>query len=218
MIPCFAQGREPAEPGRGEVVNRKLILCVALIPLCVTAGARSEAIAGKDCSAVSGRVQQLAKIENTRNSSYHCLGIRMDDNANIVGVRFEKYDVVGNGGEQEERPPLAIREFTPAEIGTARGVVLDGTPQQEAVRLRGMITAGAAIAPLVVSYLHNGIVGEFRECNVTLEKDGAHRWRLVNAEHSAVSRIVVQTWTMPVLGTVGIETLQGICAPPATGR
>ena len=28
-----------------------------------------------------------------------------------------------------------------------------------------------------------------------------------------VSLVIVKTWGMPVIGTVGIETLQGICSP-----
>jgi hypothetical protein len=90
--------------------------------------------------------------------------------------------------------------------------VLDGAPGRDAVLLRGPITGGVAVARLVVSYLHNGFVGEFRECNVALERDDASRWRLMDAQHNPVSRILVRTWAVPLVGTVGIETLQGVCA------
>ncbi len=195
---------------------RGLSLLFALLLLCPLASARSEGGSSRDCAASSPGVQQLAKIENTRDSSFNCLGLSVDGGANILGIRFERHAFDGKGGARQEALPPSVREFTRAEIGAAQGVVLDGTPGHDAVRLRGPIPAGASFASLVVSYLHNGIDGEFRECTVALERDDASRWRLVDADHKPISRILVRTWALPILGTVGIETLQGICTGSGT--
>lgn len=194
-------------------MHRGVIASIALLLLCAAASARADAVPSRDCSHGSATVQPLAKIENSRDLGYDCLGVRVDDHANIVSVLFEKHEAAGDSPKGHSAPAPTVREFTPAEIGTARGVVLDGTPGHEAVRLRGSIAKDAPAAPLVVSYLHNGVLGEFRECDVALQRGEADRWRLVNAAHMPVSRVVVRTWGMPILGTVGIETLQGICLP-----
>lgn len=169
-----------------------------------------EAVLGRDCPAGSPAVQPLAKIENTRDLNYHCLSVSLDASANILAIRFEKHDRRSDRHSTPAPLPLKIREFTPAEIAADQGVVLDGTPGHDAIKLRGHIVAGATAASLVVSYLHNGLVGEFRECGVSLERNGPN-WRLINAESRNVALVVVRTWGLPLVGTVGIDTLQGIC-------
>ncbi len=105
---------------------------------------------------------------------------------------------------------MRIRAFAPAEIAQASGVVLDGVPGYDAVILQGDIVAGAAKAELILKFLHNGITGEFQQCAVRLEHAGA-RWRLADAQDRPVPLVVVRTWALPILGTVGIDTLEGIC-------
>jgi len=199
-------------------MKRRLMPCFALLfvgcalisVVSARADRKPETIVGSGCPAASPTVQQLARIENTRDVSYNCLSVSVDANANIVAVRFEKHEFGSNHGSTRTPLPLEIREFTPAEIASDQGVVLDGTPGHDAVKLRGRIVAGATAAPLVVSYLHNGIIGEFRECDVALERNGLD-WRLIDAESRSVPLVVVRTWALPLLGTVGIDTLQGIC-------
>jgi len=184
-------------------MTRAVTLLFALLLLWPAASARSDGNSRHDCAVASPGMQQLATIENTRDSSYNCLGLSVDSRANIVGIRFERHAI--------EAASPSVREFTPAEIGAGQGVVLDGTPGHAAVLLRGPISAGTSFASLVVSYLHNGIAGEFRECTVALQRDEAHRWRLIDAERKPISHILVRTWALPILGTVGIDTLQGAC-------
>lgn len=199
-------------------MTQRLMRCFAFLLVgCMLIGVASaqvdrkpETVASSDCPAGSPTVQQLAKIENTRNLNYNCLSVSLDDRANILALRFEKHEFGSNRGSTRMPLPPQIREFTPAEIGAGQGVVLDGTPGHDAIKLRGHIVAGATAASLVVSYLHNGLVGEFRECGVSLQRNGPN-WRLMNAESRSVPLVVVRTWALPLLGTVGIDTLQGIC-------
>ena len=67
-------------------------------------------------------------------------------------------------------------------------------------------------ASLALSYLYNGITGETRECGVTLNRWQGTSWQRMNSRNQPVSLIVVKTRALPVIGTVGIETRQGICA------
>ena len=170
----------------------------------------SETTVSRDCPAGSPTLQPLTKIENTRDFNYNCLSVSLDAGANILALRFEKHEFGSNRGSTRTPLPPQIREFTPAEIAADQGVVLDGTPGHDAIKLRGRIVAGAPAASLVVSYLHNGLVGEFRECGVSLERTGQN-WRLLNAESRRVPLVIVRTWALPLIGTVGIDTLQGIC-------
>jgi len=192
-------------------------LFAALFAACALIGVASAPAATKpgtavsrDCPAGSPTVQQLAKIENTRDVNYNCLSVSLDASANILALRFEKHEFGSNRGSTSTPLPPQIREFTPAEIAADQGVVLDGTPGHDAIKLRGRIVPGAPAASLVVSYLHNGLVGEFRECGVSLERNGPN-WLLLNAESRRVPLVVVRTWALPLIGTVGIDTLQGIC-------
>jgi hypothetical protein len=170
----------------------------------------SETTVGRDCPAGSPTLQHLTTIENTRDFNYNCLSVSLDARANILALRFEKHEFGSNRGSTRTPLPPQIREFTPAEIAADQGVVLDGTRGHDAIKLRGRIVAGAPAASLVVSYLHNGLVGEFRECGVSLERTGQN-WRLLNAESRRVPLVIVRTWALPLIGTVGIDTLQGIC-------
>jgi hypothetical protein len=159
-----------------------------------------------DCAARSGSVQPLAKIVNTRDRSFDCLGLSLDARANIAAIRFEKHD------SSVTAAAIHVREFSPAEVATARGAVLDGTPGHDAVVLRGQIGAGATSVPLVVTFLYNGFTGEYRACRATLDRVAGGGWRLMDADDRPVSVVVVKTWGLPVIGTVGIAALQGICA------
>ncbi len=156
--------------------------------------------------------QQLAKIVNTRDGNVHLLSVTVDGKADITGIRFETHE---GGRDPANRwavaPDIRVREFSPAAIASRRGVVLDGMPGHDAILLQGLIAPGAATTSLAVSYLYNGITGETRECRVTLDRGQGTSWRLINARNQPVSLIVVKTRVLPIIGTIGIETLQGIC-------
>jgi hypothetical protein len=140
--------------------------------------------------------------------------VSVDARANITGIRFETHEF---GTDRTSHQPVSseirIREFTPGEIAADHGVVLDGVPGHDAVMLQGQIVAGTTTAALAIRYLHNGFTGEFRQCDVMLDRGQGGDWHLVTAQNRAVPPlVVVKTWGLPLIGTVGIETLQGICA------
>jgi hypothetical protein len=165
-----------------------------------------------DCSSSSGQVQHLAKVVNTRDNKYHCLGVSVDAEANISGIRFETHDaMVNRANRTPDLREVPVRDFSLAEISSRHGAVLDGVPGHDAVVLQGDIPPAAGAASLAVRFLYNGITGESRECSVTLDRGRQQNWRLTNSRHQKVSLIVVKTWALPIIGTVGIETLQGIC-------
>jgi hypothetical protein len=180
-----------------------LVLAAAMIAV---AGWADAAPRGAACRLTGPSAQLLATVVNTRDSQVHCLGLDIDAHSNITDIRIESHD--GNdaaGGTRLKRVPVAI-------VGSDYGAVLDGKPGHDALILQGRIEAGARRARLVIRYLHNGITGEFRSCAVTLDKTAAGDWTLIDAQDRTVSRIVVKTWKIPLLGTIGIDTLEGACA------
>lgn len=154
------------------------------------------------CRRTGAVVQPLATVRNTYDRDYQCLGVRVDAAANVTAIRFETHRPDGHGTN---------RDFTLAEVASDRGAVLDGRPGHDAVILRGRIAAHAGSAALTVAFLRNGMTGEYRDCHVTLARDPAKAWHLLDAAGQRTSAIVVQTWGLPLVGTLGIDTLRGIC-------
>ncbi|HEV2549020.1 MAG TPA: hypothetical protein VGU20_16890 [Stellaceae bacterium] len=179
-----------------------LLFIVATMLGAAPAGARDPV--GAACGTASPELQPLAKVVNTRDTTYHCLGVSVDAHAEIVAIRFETHSAAEAGGAR-------VRSFTPDEIARTQGVVLDGTPGHDAVILQGDIVAGQPSTTLHLKFLHNGITGEFYQCAVTLDHTEGAPWRLGNRRPDAFPVVVVRTWAMPFFGTVGIDTVEGIC-------
>ena len=156
-----------------------------------------------DCRGSTGAVQPLAMVRNTYDRNYQCLGVRVDASANVIAIRFESHRSDGHDTD---------REFSPAEVASDRGAVLDGRPGHDAVILRGRIAARATTAALTLEFLRNGLTDEYRHCGFSLERDGYNRWHLLDARGRSQSLIVVETWSLPLLGTIGIDDVRGICA------
>lgn len=193
-------------------VTALLLSCAVVAGVAVAshAAAPREARMAENCASRSASVQPLAKILNTRDASFDCLGVNVDARADITGIRFEKRM---NGALALAAAALVdVREFAPEEIASARGAVLDGTPGHDAVLLHGEIDAGQTSVPLTVTFLHNGLTGEYRACDASLERNADGAWHLTDARHRPVSEVVVRTWRLPVVGVVGIDKLQGLCA------
>ena len=193
-------------------IRRCVILAVAIAAVLAVSTPRAElgqpaAAMDADCRGTTAAVQPLARVVNTYDGNYQCLGVRVDTKANIRAIRFETHHARGDGTN---------KEFSLAEIASQRGAVLDGRPGHDAVILRGHIADEAASTPLTVEFLHNGLTGEYRNCRLTLEHDAANRWHLLDGGGRRTNLIVVETWGLPIVGTVGIDTLRGVCmAPPA---
>ena len=156
------------------------------------------------CETASPELQPLAKVVNTRDTTYHCLGVSVDARAEITAIRFETHAAAETGVAR-------VRSFSPDEIARTQGVVLDGTPGHDAVILQGDIVPGQPSTTLHLKFLHNGITGEFYQCAVMLDHAEGTPWRLKNAPPGGFPLVVVRTWAVPLFGTVGIDTVEGIC-------
>lgn len=197
--------------------NRRAVLLAVAAATALTllrgAAPASAAATTEACGRGSASLQPILKIINTRDANFDCVAVTLDERANIRAFRFEKHD-----GDVARRPPNAApanihtRDVTPAEMASDRGAVLDGVPGHDAVMLRGDLEPAQSSVPLVLSFLYNGFTGEYRACNTTLTRGPDRRWRLIDGEQRPISLVVVKTRVLPLIGTVGIETLQGICA------
>jgi hypothetical protein len=158
---------------------------------------------GADCRGTTGAVQPLAMVKNTYDRNYQCLGVRVDAGANITAIRFESHRSDGTN---------TVQEFSPAEVASDRGAVLDGRPGHDAVILRGRIAARTASAALTLEFLRNGLTGDYHQCGFSLSRDAYNRWHLLDALDRSQNLIVIETWSLPLVGTVGINNVRGICA------
>ena len=186
-----------------SALRKGALLVVAASFGAAPAIAREAARGG--CEQASPQLQPLAKIINTRDETYHCLGVSVDARAEIIAIRFETHALADAGVAR-------VRSFTPGEIARTQGVVLDGTPGHDAVVLQGDIVPGRTRTTLTLKFLHNGITGEFHQCAVTLDRAEGTAWRLANSHQDAFPVVVVRTWTVPLFGTIGIDTVEGICS------
>jgi hypothetical protein len=157
----------------------------------------------------SEKVQFLAKISNTRDNDVQCLGIKLDGNA-IEALQVETHRLVA-ASDATIADHVKVAEFPVAQIESQQGAVLDGAQGHNAVILQGHASPSGSNVELVTSYLYNGLTGEYRSCRVTLDHSADAAWRLVNQYNETVSRIVVRTRSVPLLGTIGIANLDGAC-------
>jgi hypothetical protein len=184
--------------------RRMPVLVLVLAGALATAPAGAREAVGGACERASTELQPLAKVVNTRDLTYHCLGVSVDARAEITAIRFETHAPAEDG-------IVRVRSFTPAEIARTEGVVLDGTPGHDAVILQGTVVPGQPRTTLQLKFLHNGITGEFHQCAVRLDRTEGRPWRLANSRPGAFPVVVVRTWAVPLFGTIGIDTVEGIC-------
>jgi hypothetical protein len=199
-------------------VNRILCGSVVLLALLwggVRAGAappaEAGALMGSDCRRVSAAVQPLAMVTNTRDRDYDCLGLSLDARAEVTAIRFETHPEAS--AANPAAPLVHIREFALSDVASADGAVLDGRPGHDAIALQGLIAAGAASSDLVLRFLYNGLTGEMRRCALTIDRVAREGggWELKNAGGERVTQIRIRTRSLPLLGTIGIETIEGAC-------
>src|SRR5262249_13763503 len=140
---------------RGAILYRNTGTALLVLIALVAAGAsRGEEPTGDarmaaDCATGSASVQPLAKIVNTRDASFDCVGLSLDERANIRAVRFEKHEPSPPaGGAGNVIALVHVREFTPTEISSSRGAVLDGVPGHDALTLQGNLDGDKMTVPL----------------------------------------------------------------------
>jgi hypothetical protein len=162
------------------------------------------------CARSTDTVKQLATIENSAEGSFQCLGLSVEGET-VKAIRLETHSLASPSGHPDV-DRVAIAEFAPAVVESNRGAVLDGIPGFDAITLQGNLSAPSSKKQLVTSYLYNGFTGEYRSCQIALDRTADAGWRLVNRFDQTISRIVVRTRQMPVIGAYGIAGLDGACS------
>jgi hypothetical protein len=161
------------------------------------------------CSHSTNSMQQLATIDNANDAKFQCLGLSLEGDR-VTAFRLETHDFASND-RRAVVEQVKIAEFPLAVVESSHGAVLDGVPGHDAIILRGHFSRPADKAELVTVYLYNGFTSEYRSCRITLDKAPGAGWRLVNRLNQTVSRIIVRTREIPVIGMFGIANLEGAC-------
>jgi hypothetical protein len=181
------------------------LLLVACLFDSAAAGEHSLRV-GQACSNSTRSVRQLAMIDHTSDGGYQCLGVAVDGNA-VRAIRLERHSFSGGSGPEQ----VKVVEY-PVTAGSLRGAVIDGVPGHDAIVLRGNLSPDLMQEPLEISYLYNGITGEYRTCRLALDRTSSEGWRLVNRLDQPISLIGVKLRELPVIGVVGIANLDGACS------
>ena len=165
---------------------------------------------GWACARSTDTVKQLAVIENSAEGSFQCLGLSLEGET-VKAIRLETHSFMSPPGHPDvER--VVVTEFPPAVVESNRGAVLDGVPGHDAITLQGNLSVPFRKKQLVTSYLYNGFTGEYRSCQIALERVPDAGWRLVNRFDQTISHIVVKTRQIPLIGDFGIASLDGACS------
>ena len=161
------------------------------------------------CARSSDTVKQLAVIENAAGS-FQCLGLSLEGET-VRAIRLETHSFTSpSGAGDAER--VVVAEFPRALVESNRGAVLDGVPGHDAIIIQGDLSTPTRKKQLVTSYLYNGFTGEYRSCQIALDRLPDAGWRLVNRFDQTISHIVVKTRQMPLIGDFGIASLDGACS------
>ena len=161
----------------------------------------------QDCARSTDTVKQLAVIENPSEGSFQCLGLSLQ-NDTVKAIRLETHSVASPPNAER----VVVEEFPAAVVESNRGAVLDGVPGHDAIILQGNLSTPSTKKQLVTSYLYNGFTGEYRSCQIALDRAPDVGWRLVNRFDQTISHIIVKTRQMPLIGDFGIESLDGACS------
>jgi hypothetical protein len=163
------------------------------------------------CSASTNSIKQLAMIDNTSEGGFQCLGVSVEGGT-VKAVRLERHGLTSAAG-QPVSAQVRIVEFPAATVDSIHGATLDGIPGHDAIILRGHFSRSPGKTELMMSYLFNGVTGEFHSCPVTIDSTPETGWRLINRYDQTISHIVVKIRQAPMIGVIGIDDLEGACTP-----
>jgi hypothetical protein len=161
------------------------------------------------CAESAGSIIPLAVIDSSRGG-FQCLGLDLDGRT-IKAIRVETHSFASardRGGSEQ----VDVAEFSGAVLDSTRGAVLDGVPGHDAITLRGRLAVPPGNTAFVISYLYNGFTGDFRSCEIRLDRNPNAGWRLVDRFDRTVSHIVIKTREIPLIGMFGISGLEGACS------
>lgn len=162
------------------------------------------------CGSSSASVGHLVRIGNATERRFQCLGLSLEGET-IKAIRLETHSFVPSRGNPDAQL-IDVTEFSPAMLDSDHGAVLDGVPGHDAIILRGHLSTLPGKTQILTSYLYNGFTGEYRSCQITLDREPNAGWRLVNRFGQPISNIIVKTREMPIIGAFGIASLVGACS------
>ena len=186
---------------RGPAVAQQ----TAVAPIAVAVAAP------QTCSRSTHSIRQLAVIDHTSDGGFQCIGVFVEGDT-VKAIRLERHSFVASPKETEQ---VNVVEYPASTVDSRRGAVIDGIPGHDAILLRGHFPAATGHGDLEISYLYNGLTGEYRSCQVELDRTSNTGWRLVNRLAQPISLIMVRLRQLPIIGTVGIANLEGACSPAA---
>jgi hypothetical protein len=188
-------------------------LVFAISPVLAGIGAEHPAItaarANQGCTNSTLSIRQLAMIDHTSDGGFQCLGVFVDGDT-VKAVRLERHSFTLSTGHPAVEQ-VKIVEYPTKTVDSRGGAVIDGIPGHDAIVLRGHFSTPPDTGVLEISYLYNGITGEFRTCQIALSRTSSSGWRLVNRLDQPISLIGVRMRQLPVIGVVGIANLEGAC-------
>ena len=177
-------------------------------PVALAVGAQAQT-----CTRSTHSIRQLAVIDHTSDGGFQCIGVFVDGDT-VKAIRLERHNFVAAPGRPETEQ-VTVVEYPTATVDSRHGAVIDGIPGHDAILLRGRFPATSGRGDLEISYLYNGLTGEYRSCQIELDRTPNTGWRLVNSADQPISLIMVRLRQLPMIGTVGIANLEGACSPVA---
>ncbi len=179
-------------------------MVAALLAVSPLYGAQETADA---CTTSTRSIRQLAMIDHTSDGGFQCLGVFVQGDT-IKAIRLEKHKpTTGHPGAEQ----VNVIQYPTEAVDSAHGAVIDGIPGHDAIVLRGHFSTPPGTGELRISYLYNGLTGEFHSCPIGLDRTPNAGWRLVNGRDQTVSLIGVRIRQLPLIGVVGIANLEGAC-------
>lgn len=163
----------------------------------------------ESCMRSTHSIRQLAMIDHTSDGGFQCLGVFVDGET-VKAIRLERHSFASGAGRPASEH-IKIVEFPPTIVESPQGAVIDGIPGHDAIVLHGRLPSPPGNGTLEISYLYNGFTGEYHSCQIALDRMPNSGWRLVNRFDQTVSLIMVRLRHLPVIGVVGIDTLEGAC-------
>jgi hypothetical protein len=187
-------------------------LVLAISP--VLAGIGTEHLAAEPgqletCTGSTHSIRQLAMIDHTSDGGFQCLGVYVEGDA-VKAIRLERHSFASAAGPPASEQ-IKVVEIPTTVVDSRHGAVIDGIPGHDAILLRGHFSTLAGTGELEISYLYNGLTGEFHSCQIALDRTSSAGWRLVNRLDQTISLIGVRVRQVPVIGVVGIANLEGAC-------
>jgi hypothetical protein len=145
------------------------------------------------------RLQDVAKITNSRDASVAVLSVAIGPKDEILGV-YSVYEMNDGTGD-------VIRDLMPlSEIQSPQGSVLHEENGMKIFILQGTVDADRGTARLQIRYMTNGITRSYDSCRLNATRSAQGTWNLINAyTGKIVTEAHAKTWAL------GIRTIENVC-------